>query len=82
MILVLTVVMCQDPRQCASDDGHLSVPRSASSLTSESERGGGEVSRQVELQHFYSTFIYRPGHSPSANTTSRLTIKPVNIFLA
>jgi len=30
---------------CASDDGHLSVPRSPSSITSESERGG-EVSRQ------------------------------------
>lgn len=36
----------EDPRQCASEDGHLSVPRSASSLTSESERGGAEVSRQ------------------------------------
>jgi hypothetical protein len=37
----------QDPGHCASEDGRLSVPRSASSITSESERGEAEVSRQV-----------------------------------
>jgi len=35
----------EDPRHYGSEDGHLSVPRSASSITSESERAA-EISRQ------------------------------------
>ena len=50
-------ILSQDPRHCASEDGHLSVPRSASSLTSESERGIAEVSRQVHI-FLLSNFAY------------------------
>jgi len=44
----------EDPRHCASDDGHISVPRSASSITSGSERGAEYLAQDVEVSPRHS----------------------------